>query len=152
MVAPLHVEKSDSNNNCGQSVRSTNIGRRWHVSVLPTLVLARSANDAGASTAAQSGRTQGTARLPYGSGKTKGEASQSSSIPLLPLREPAPPALDDAGTYPSCQRCFAATLRVRQDERRGVAPTSRVSMKIDKSIVPITQQDSSPRLLSLSSA
>ena len=120
MVAPLHVEKSDSNNNCGQSVRSTNIGRRWHVSVLPTLVLARSANDAGASTAAQSGRTKGTARLSYGSGKTKGEASQSSSIPLLPLREPAPPTLDDAGTYPSCQRCFAATLRVRQDERRSV--------------------------------
>ena len=36
-------------------------GDRWHVSVLPTLVLARSANDAGASTAAQSGRTKGTA-------------------------------------------------------------------------------------------
>jgi hypothetical protein len=26
----------------------------------------------------------------------------------------------DAGTYPSCQRCCAATLRVRQDERRSV--------------------------------
>ena len=38
-------------------------GDRWHLSVLPTLVLARSANDAGASTAAQSGRTKSTAQL-----------------------------------------------------------------------------------------
>jgi len=38
-------------------------GDRWHLSVLPTLVLARSANDAGASTAAQLGRTKGTAQL-----------------------------------------------------------------------------------------
>jgi hypothetical protein len=36
-------------------------GDLWHVSVLPTLVLARSTNGAGASTAAQSGRTKGTA-------------------------------------------------------------------------------------------
>src|SRR2546426_6657135 len=72
-------------------------GRRWHLSVLPTLVLVRSANDAGAATAAQSGRTKGTAlflsvlptplrgyccavrqnerQLPYGSRKTKGEGS-----------------------------------------------------------------------------
>ena len=34
-------------------------GDHWHLSVLPTLVLARSANDAGASPAAQSGRTKG---------------------------------------------------------------------------------------------
>jgi hypothetical protein len=53
------------------------IGRRWHLSISSTLVLARSANDAGASTAAQSGRTKGTSHLPYGSGETKGE---------LPLR------------------------------------------------------------------
>ena len=45
-------------------------GIRWHLCVSPTLVLARSANDAGASTAAQSGRTRGTAQLPYGSGET----------------------------------------------------------------------------------
>jgi hypothetical protein len=35
------------------------MGRRWHLSISSTLVLARSANDAGASTAAQSGRTKG---------------------------------------------------------------------------------------------
>jgi len=46
---------------------------RWHVSVSPTVVLARSANDAGASTAVQSGRTKGTSQLPYGSGETIGE-------------------------------------------------------------------------------
>jgi hypothetical protein len=70
--------------------------------VLTTLVLARSANDAAASTAAQSGRTKGTAlflpvrptphalarirltnaaaQLPYGSGETKGELLLRSQV------------------------------------------------------------------------
>jgi hypothetical protein len=49
-------------------------GIRWHVSVSPTLVLARSSN---AAALARIRLTNGASHLPYGSGETKGE---------LPLR------------------------------------------------------------------
>jgi hypothetical protein len=42
------------------------------------------------------------------------------SKPVKFLGDARTPTQGDAGTYPSCQRCFAATLRVRQDERRSV--------------------------------
>src|SRR6266851_9614220 len=112
MVAPLHVEKSDSNNNCGQSVRSTNIGRRWHVSVMPTFLRSyptgwarrkekrpnppqfHSCHYANQlhqrwTTLARIRLANAASQLPYGSGKTKGEASQIHSTPSPTLREPA---------------------------------------------------------------
>jgi hypothetical protein len=47
-------------------------GIRWHLSVSPTLVLARSSN-AAAQLPYGSVGTRGTAQLPYGSGETQGE-------------------------------------------------------------------------------
>src|SRR5712692_3046348 len=57
-------------------------GDRWHLSVLPTLVLARSANDAGASTAAQLGRTKGTAQLVLRTQARRKEKGRPSDINL----------------------------------------------------------------------
>ena len=74
------------------------IGRRWHLSISSTLVLARSANDAGASTAAQSGRTKGwflpvpptllcwhvsvspTVRSPYPTGQVRRKESSRFAV------------------------------------------------------------------------
>jgi hypothetical protein len=50
------------------------MGRRWHLSISSTLVLARSSN---AAALARIRLTNAASQLPYGSGETKGE---------LPLR------------------------------------------------------------------
>jgi hypothetical protein len=48
-----------------------------------------------------------------------------------------------AGTYPSCQRGCAATLRVRQDERRATASRSSNC----KACATLSQDDRSPRFI-----
>jgi hypothetical protein len=78
-------------------------GDRWHLSVLPTLVLARSSN---ATALALIRLTNGAKPLPYGSVETKGEH---------PLRGQAE---REAGSCTFCQRRWRVyCCAVRQNER-----------------------------------
>src|SRR6266568_4199983 len=79
---------------CAATLRVRQVERSWHLPALPTPLRGYPTGQASRKELALTRLANAAARLPYGSGKSKG-----------------------VGTYPPCQRRCAATLRVRQVER-----------------------------------